>query len=490
MSRRYARRCMVEGCSNQSENGKFGVYEPGKGVYKLWRTFMGQSTKDFCNKRIHICSGHFKETDFVESQVIQYVTGHRTLKPRLLPTAVPSSIKARKQPFQTYRVRYGRLDPPDIMDMPASTTPMSPSPVTTTPTCTTRSTFVSTTADTVQRVDVCTRRKGVAPAHEVLSTNNPTIEAKYRMPGNQIRIQAPPSKITKNILQPFECRCCLRWWPDFERYRRHIRRRSKWKGIISKVCKGITLCRGLSIVSGNWIQQTKELSLAYECDNCKKRLLTLSAFDDHKCISDTQSVRKCKNVGRRCMVGGCSNRSEDGEFSVFEAPKGVYKLWRTFMDQSVKDFHNKHIHICSGHFKETDFIESQVIQYVTGTRTYPPRLLPTAVPSSIKATKQTFQTHRARYGPSDTQSGPTQQARVIQPNYCSCCNMRFITASDVVRHLKEQHSLLRWTCNKCGMDFATNDKLFEHKAIMHSYVDAVRHVMSRKATFAAQMDVQ
>ncbi|XP_072043951.1 uncharacterized protein [Amphiura filiformis] len=191
---------------------------------------------------------------------------------------------------------------------------------------------------------------GVAPAHEVLSTKNTTIEAKYRMPGNQIRIQPAPSRITKNILllqhsafecriqeppsritknilllqpfecrtqvpssritknnlQPFECRYCLRWWPDFERYRRHIRRHSKWKGIISKEDKRSRRDR-VSLASRppsktRKLSSKKRRSKCGICDNCLR--------DNCKECKFCKDMKRYGGPGtwkQKCEMKRCSN---------------------------------------------------------------------------------------------------------------------------------------------------------------------------------------
>ncbi|XP_072023495.1 uncharacterized protein [Amphiura filiformis] len=78
-------------------------------------------------------------------------------------------------------------------------------------------------------------------------------------------------------------------------------------------------------------QQTTEkvpkISVAYECDKCKKRFLMLTEFDQHKCISDTQSgsthqasgiQRKCNHCNMRLAATSDVARHEKRQHSLLQ----------------------------------------------------------------------------------------------------------------------------------------------------------------------------
>ncbi|XP_072018368.1 uncharacterized protein [Amphiura filiformis] len=292
------------------------------------------------------------------------------------------------------------------------------------------------------------------------------MKAKYRMQGIQNRVQAPPSRITKNtlLLQPFQCRYCLRWWSNFERYRKHTRSHRKWRSRISEVQKGVRLCQNqnteqvalVSVVPGNGFQQTKS---TIECDKCKKHFLKLSAFHDHKCISDSGSTHQAIHVQPKCK---CAKG-----FATHD-PLKEHSYSNTFIHNShstcdhCKRGFGKNLSL-KRHLKMHDSVDFATEDNWQQTRNVSQISVAYECDKCSRRflTLSVFDDHKCI---SDSQSGSTHQASGIQPK-CNHCNMSLAAKSDVARHEKRQHSLLQWMCRKCGMGFATNDDLNEHKTI-------------------------
>ncbi|XP_072018373.1 uncharacterized protein [Amphiura filiformis] len=283
------------------------------------------------------------------------------------------------------------------------------------------------------------------------------MKAKYRMQGSQNRVHAPHSRITKNtvLLQPFKCRYCLRWWSNFEGYRRHMRSHQKWRSRISEVQEGDRPCQSQNTeqlaldlglpVTGNGFQQTKK---THECDNCKKHFLTLSTFDDHKCITDSGSTHQATHVQPKCQCAkGFATHDPLKEHSYSNS--FIHNSHSTCdhckMQNSSLERHKSHVKMQHS----VDFATKDNRQQTTKNVAQISIAYECDKCTNRFLTLLAFDEHECI---SDSQSGSTHQATHVQPKGNH-------------EQVGRPHSLLPWFCNKCGMGFATKDSLNEHKTM-------------------------